>query len=137
MDWALATRFQADKDLEVETGFRALPLDPSLGGASTWAKAGFDLTLPFGQSRGIEFQLSEAPVFGAKRGETVEDALAEGPMHFGAIMGPWDAETGARWCWRSMRCAKPRDCRGSRTAATRFWAAIPDSALSAQRPDPL
>lgn len=87
MDWALATRFQADKDLEVETGFRALPLDPSLGGASTWAKAGFDLTLPFGQSRGIEFQLSEAPVFGAKRGETVEDALAEGPIHFGAIMG--------------------------------------------------
>ena len=30
MDWALATRFQADRDLVVESGFRTLPLDPSL-----------------------------------------------------------------------------------------------------------
>src|SRR5882762_435807 len=30
MDWALATRFQADRDLVVQSGFRTLPLDPSL-----------------------------------------------------------------------------------------------------------
>src|SRR5204862_4799544 len=46
MDWAFATRFQADRDLVVQSGFRALPLDPSLEGARTGAKAGFDLTLP-------------------------------------------------------------------------------------------
>ena len=28
MDWALATRFQADRDLIVASGFRAVPLDP-------------------------------------------------------------------------------------------------------------
>ena len=49
MDWALATRFQADRDLVVESGFRALPLDPSLGGKRIGAKAGFDLTLPLGE----------------------------------------------------------------------------------------
>src|SRR5437016_14428812 len=47
MDWALATRFQADRDLVVQSGFRTLPLDPSLSGARTGAKAGFDLTLPW------------------------------------------------------------------------------------------
>ncbi len=31
MDWALATRFQAARDLVVAGGFRAMPLDPSLG----------------------------------------------------------------------------------------------------------
>ena len=48
MDWALATRFQPDRDLMVVEGMRTLPLDPSLTGARTGAKAGFDLTWPFG-----------------------------------------------------------------------------------------
>ena len=30
MDWALATRFQPDRDLIVVEGMRTLPLDPSL-----------------------------------------------------------------------------------------------------------
>jgi UbiD family decarboxylase len=42
VDWALATRFQADRDLVVASGMRTLPLDPSLDGAATGAKAGFD-----------------------------------------------------------------------------------------------
>src|SRR5262249_42556618 len=45
MDWAFATRCQADRDLVVESGFRALPLDPSLAGGRIGAKAGFDLTV--------------------------------------------------------------------------------------------
>ena len=31
MEWALATRFQPDRDFVVASGFRTLPLDPSLG----------------------------------------------------------------------------------------------------------
>ncbi len=34
MDWAMATRFQADRDLVVQSGFRAVPLDPSLQGSA-------------------------------------------------------------------------------------------------------
>src|SRR6267142_1899389 len=86
MDWALATRFQADRDLVVQSGFRTLPLDPSLRGARTGAKAGFDLTLPFGGAGGIESTIPEPPRFEGKRFASVEAALADGPKTFEALM---------------------------------------------------
>ncbi|HEY6864635.1 MAG TPA: UbiD family decarboxylase [Burkholderiales bacterium] len=92
MDWALATRFQADRDLVVQAGFRALPLDPSLAGARTGAKAGFDCTLPFGQAQSIEHRIPEPPRFDGKRFASVEAALADGPKRFEQLM----AATGSR-----------------------------------------
>src|SRR2546421_2911401 len=86
LDWALATRFQAARDLVVADGFRAMPLDPSLGGARTGSKAGFDLTLPFGERQGIEARLPEPPRYEGKRYESVEGALADGPKVFGELM---------------------------------------------------
>jgi 2,5-furandicarboxylate decarboxylase 1 len=86
MDWALATRFQADRDLVVQSGFRTLPLDPSLRGARTGAKAGFDLTLPFGVASGIESTIPEPPRLEGKRFATVEAALGDGPKTFEALM---------------------------------------------------
>ena len=86
MDWALATRFQADRDLVVQSGFRALPLDPSLRGARIGAKAGFDLTLPFGGAVGIESTIPEPPRFEGRRFASVEAALADGPKTFEALM---------------------------------------------------
>jgi len=86
MDWALATRFQADRDLVVQTGFRAMPLDPSLGGAVTTAKAGFDLTLPFGAARSLDTLVPEPPRFDGERFISVEAALAHGPKNFEALM---------------------------------------------------
>ena len=82
MDWAFATRFQADRDLVVASGMRAMPLDPSLGGERVGAKAGFDLTFPFGWNRETEFTVPEAPSLGASRNTTVRDALASGPHSF-------------------------------------------------------
>ena len=92
VDWALATRFQADRDLVVQAGFRALPLDPSLAGARTGAKAGFDCTLPFGQAQSIEHRIPEPPRFEGKRYATVEAALADGAKRFEQLM----AATGSR-----------------------------------------
>ena len=86
MNWALATRFQADRDLVVQSGFRTLPLDPSLSGARTGAKAGFDLTLPVGEARGIESTIPEPPRFEDKRFPSVEAALADGPKRFEELM---------------------------------------------------
>ena len=86
MNWALATRFQADRDLVVQSGFRTLPLDPSLSGARTGAKAGFDLTLPVGEARGIESTIPEPPRFEGKRFPSVEAALADGPKRFEELM---------------------------------------------------
>ena len=61
IDWALATRFQADRDIVVASGFRCVPLDPSLQGSRTGAKAGFDCTKPFGKGDSVEFTVPHAP----------------------------------------------------------------------------
>jgi 2,5-furandicarboxylate decarboxylase 1 len=96
IDWALATRFQADRDLIVQGGFRAIPLDPSLEGSRTGAKAGFDLTLPFGLRDRIDMTVSVPPSFdgAAARFQTVEDALANGPKSFGELVAALGSEDG-------------------------------------------
>ena len=86
MDWALATRFQPDRDLMVVEGMRTLPLDPSLTGARTGAKAGFDLTWPFGTSTRIETRVPEPPRFEGDRFPSVAAALAQGPKFFEELM---------------------------------------------------
>jgi 2,5-furandicarboxylate decarboxylase 1 len=87
MDWALATRFQADRDLIVVDGLRTLPLDPSVTpGTRTGAKAGFDLTWPFGTGGRLETRVPEPPAFAGKRFDSVEAALAEGPKYFEDLM---------------------------------------------------
>jgi UbiD family decarboxylase len=86
MDWALATRFQPDRDLIVESGFRCVPLDPSLGGSRTGAKAGFDLTFPFGWNRESEFRVPEAPKLRPAPKQSVRQALESGPKSFRELM---------------------------------------------------
>ena len=82
MDWALATRFQADRDLVVASGFRAMPLDPSLLGARTGAKAGFDLTL----KQGMDARLPAPPSYDGRRFDSLEAAFADGPKFFVELM---------------------------------------------------
>ena len=86
MDWALATRFQAARDLVVEDGFQPMPLDPSLRGRKVASKAGFDLTLPFGEKKGIESRTPEPPRYDGKRFDSLEAALADGPKFFVELM---------------------------------------------------
>jgi UbiD family decarboxylase len=94
-DWAFATRFQADRDMIVGSGFRVVPLDPSLGGARTGAKLGFDCTIPFGKANSLEFSVPTAPV--AQKGtrhKSVADALAAGPASFLELMAALDSKDG-------------------------------------------
>jgi UbiD family decarboxylase len=87
MDWALATRFQPDRDLIVLTGMRTLPLDPSLAdGERTGAKAGYDLTWPFGRGERLETRVPAPPGFAGRRFSSVEAALSEGPKFFEELM---------------------------------------------------
>ena len=81
MDWALATRFQADRDFVVLSDMRTLPLDPSLAGARVGAKAGFDCTQTFGRS-GIESLIPEPPTYGTTRFASLRAALEDGPKRF-------------------------------------------------------
>jgi UbiD family decarboxylase len=86
-DWALATRFQADRDLIVASGFRAVPLDPSLGGARTGAKVGFDCTIPFGKRNALEWSVPMPPQLPERAPhKSAVDALAEGPASFLELM---------------------------------------------------
>jgi 2,5-furandicarboxylate decarboxylase 1 len=87
MEWALATRFRPERDVHVERGFRVSPLDPALDpGDKVAAKAGFDLTLPFGAKRSIEHSLPEPPDFTGPRFASVRDALLDGPKYFEQLM---------------------------------------------------
>jgi UbiD family decarboxylase len=95
MDWALSTRFQADRDLVVESGFRAMPLDPSLDGRRTWSKAGFDLTLPFGARGRLDLTVPKAPQrSGPARFQSVRQALESGPKTFGELVNLMGSDDG-------------------------------------------
>jgi 2,5-furandicarboxylate decarboxylase 1 len=94
MEWALATRFQPDRDLVVESGFRTLPLDPSLGSARTGAKAGYDLTLPLGARRALESEIPQPPRFEGRRFESLEAALRDGPKYFEQLMAALGSDDG-------------------------------------------
>jgi 2,5-furandicarboxylate decarboxylase 1 len=94
-DWAFATRFQADRDLITGTGFRVVPLDPSLQGARTGAKLGFDCTVPFGKTNSFEFSVPAPPV--AKKvapQKSVTEALANGPASFLELMAALGSKDG-------------------------------------------
>jgi UbiD family decarboxylase len=94
-DWAFATRFQADRDLMQASGMRVVPLDPSLGGARTGAKLGFDCTIPFGKANTLEFSVPAPPV--AKVGArytSAADMLAAGPASFLEIMAALGSKDG-------------------------------------------
>ncbi len=85
-DWALSTRFQADRDIVVMSGARAYPLDPSLFGSRTGAKAGFDLTVPHGIDRGLDYTVADPPELKLGGNRKVSEAMKDRPMRFGEIM---------------------------------------------------
>jgi len=87
IDWALATRFQPDRDIIIESGLRALPLDPSLaGGSRIGAKAGFDLTWPFGSGGALERTVPMPPAYQGRRFADLRAALNDGPKYFEELM---------------------------------------------------
>jgi UbiD family decarboxylase len=86
IDWALSTRFQADRDMVVAAGFRAVPLDPSLQGNRAGAKAGFDCTKPFGRGNSFEFKIPVPPILPERKKTSVEATLAAGPATYLELM---------------------------------------------------
>jgi 2,5-furandicarboxylate decarboxylase 1 len=94
MDWALATRFQPDRDLIIASGTRTLALDPSLNGARVGGKAGYDLTWPLGAAGKLEYQVPAPPTYAGKRFSSVEQALADGPKFFEELMAATASDDG-------------------------------------------
>ncbi len=87
IEWAMSSRFQADKDIVVMSNMRWMPMDPSTAMKGLGAKAGFDLTFPFPRSKAVTARVPEAPkIGGPARFQTVRQALESGAMHFAKLM---------------------------------------------------
>jgi len=87
MDWAMGTRFQANKDIIVLEGMPGMQMDPSLEGQAFGAKAGFDMTKRPGKPWAVQNLVTEAKVFsGQARYQTVQKALEAEPHFFTHLM---------------------------------------------------
>jgi UbiD family decarboxylase len=86
VEWAMANRFRADRDLVIATGQKAFLMDVTMDADHTTTKAGFDLTGPLSRT-GIEARTAHAPhIDGSPRYQTVEQALGARPMVFSELM---------------------------------------------------
>jgi 2,5-furandicarboxylate decarboxylase 1 len=98
IDWALATRFQADRDLMIGSDFRAVPIDPSLNGRRSGAKAGFDCTKPPSDAAATRYVIPEPPRLVASGSGSgpggLAQALAAGPASFLELMAACGSRDG-------------------------------------------
>jgi 2,5-furandicarboxylate decarboxylase 1 len=87
MEWAMSTRFQADRDIMVFPNMREMPMDPSTTQRGIGSKAGFDLTFTLPRSTAVTMRVPvPAQNAGAATHKNVRDALSTGPMHFAKLM---------------------------------------------------
>jgi 2,5-furandicarboxylate decarboxylase 1 len=86
MEWAFGTRFQPDRDLVVVTGVRSGPLDPSLHGAPSGSRAGYDLTWPIAHASRWDLVTPKPPTYGGKKFPNLLAALKDGPKWFEELM---------------------------------------------------
>jgi 2,5-furandicarboxylate decarboxylase 1 len=94
VEWAMANRFRADRDLVVAPAQMAFPMDVTAGPDRLTTKAGFDLTGPLAKS-GIEATVARPPQIDASaRFQTVEQALGSRPMHFFELMASLGSKDG-------------------------------------------
>jgi 2,5-furandicarboxylate decarboxylase 1 len=88
VEWAMSTRFRADRDLVVIPGTPGIYMDPMALEDGSMVKAGFDLTAPYGLPETVERHVASAPRFAYKgeRAASVETFLASGPKYFMEVM---------------------------------------------------
>lgn len=83
ISWALATRFNADRDILISKKFTGFYEDPSVDADNMVAKAGFDATSQAGRSGKVNRQRPSPPaVKPAASNMSVRAALEEGPKYF-------------------------------------------------------
>ncbi|MGZ5866600.1 MAG: UbiD family decarboxylase [Xanthobacteraceae bacterium] len=94
MEWAFGTRFQPERDLVLVTGVRSGPLDPSLHGAPTGSRAGYDLTWPLAHASRWDLVTPKPPTYAGKRFPNVVAALKDGPKWFEELMAATGSKDG-------------------------------------------
>jgi len=88
MEWAMASRFRADRDMIVASGLPGFYADPNADAEHTVAKVGFDLTRPVGRPDTIDSRRAFARRLGDQppRYQNARQALESGPLYFAQIM---------------------------------------------------
>jgi UbiD family decarboxylase len=88
VEWAMSTRFRADRDLVVASGFPAYYADPTINEEGMVTKVAFDLTASYSKPDTVENRRPRPPRIenGAPKCRTVREALEDGPLYFQQIM---------------------------------------------------
>ena len=93
-EWAISTRFRADRDLIVTAGLPGIHADPTRDAERNVAKLGLDCTVPYDVPDALEWRRPRLPVIARGQPQDPLSALAEGPLSFRELLnlaGPVDA----------------------------------------------
>jgi 2,5-furandicarboxylate decarboxylase 1 len=93
VEWALSTRFRADRDLMVAEGFPAYYSDPTTSERGTLTKVGFDATAGLTDSM-EKWRPTPPRVSRERRVGSVLEALQDGPLYFREIMDALGSDDG-------------------------------------------
>ena len=92
-EWAMSTRFRADRDVVIMGDWPGFHADPTRDEAGKTAKIGFDCTKPYEQSDAIEFRRPMVPhVVRSNAAPDVATALQAGPQFFAELLGKLDGQ---------------------------------------------
>jgi UbiD family decarboxylase len=88
VEWAMATRFDASRDIVVAANMPGFYADPMADDNGVVTKAGFDCTAPVGQPDTIDYRRAVAPAAGraSPRFNSVQSALESGAMYFSELV---------------------------------------------------
>jgi UbiD family decarboxylase len=87
VEWAMSTRFRADRDTVVSSDFTGPYMDPTLREDGNVSKIGFDATAPYDQKDAItNWRPTPPQVTKPPRFQTVRQALEASPLFFLQIM---------------------------------------------------
>jgi UbiD family decarboxylase len=93
VEWALSTRFRADRDLVVAEGFPGFYSDPTVIGG-TIAKVGLDATAGLPGESMENWRPTPPRVSRQRRVGSVREALRDGPLYFREIMEALGSDDG-------------------------------------------
>lgn len=93
VEWAMSTRFRADRDVVIMGDWPGFHADPTRDEAGKTAKIGFDCTKPYEQSDAIEFRRPMVPhVVRTNTAPDVATALQAGPQFFAELLCKLDGQ---------------------------------------------
>jgi 2,5-furandicarboxylate decarboxylase 1 len=94
VEWALSTRFRADRDLVVAGGFPGFYSDPATSESGTVAKVGLDATAGLPGESMENWRPTPPRVSRERRAGSVREALRDGPLYFREIMDALGSDDG-------------------------------------------